>query len=319
MKIIKANANILSHEAISPYQFIERVGRICYKSEDMITENSSKQFVIKLINSNHMAMLEHEHVYIQCACNVSDGLIEVLDPDDLKYLNISSNCISGSFRAFFDLFDKYKENSPIVIGAIYSMLTEEYPDIFEKLNIPVTSLYNLEDIQFYLSKMSLISRDELPNIVDNTCVSKHLIHSVLFTCDRGVSHELVRHRVASFAQESTRYCNYSKDKFGKEITVIEPLFFERGSKKYNKWKRICDHCETHYFELLDMGATPQEARSILPNSLKTEIVVTATEEEWQHIINLRYHGTTGKPHPQMKEVMEILYPNLCIESQGRLK
>ena len=136
---------------------------------------------------------------------------------------------------------------------------------------------------------------------------------------RGFSHEFVRHRVASFAQESTRYCNYSKDKFGNEITVIEPCFWNSKPEAYNVWKNICQDCETVYFNLLRGGSTPQEARTVLPNSLKTEIVVTATEKEWQHIVNLRYLGTTGTPHPQMKEVMSLAIQDLAMQSGGRIK
>lgn len=131
---------------------------------------------------------------------------------------------------------------------------------------------------------------------------EHYSISVKFICDRGVSHEIVRHRIASFAQESTRYCNYSQDKFGKEITVIRPMFFEEGSIKYLAWKDACERCEEDYFVLINNGAQPQEARSVLPNSLKTEIVVTMNLREWIHFFNLRAIGTTGAPHPQMVQV-----------------
>lgn len=155
--------------------------------------------------------------------------------------------------------------------------------------------------------------------IANSVIRKHLVHTIKFTCDRGVSHEFVRHRPASFAQESTRYCNYSKDRFGNEITVIRPCYWSADSMQMGMWKTLCEFSENTYFNLLNNGASPQEARSVLPNSLKTELIITATEEEWQHIINLRYHGTTGKPHPQMYEVMEIAYPQLVEKSYGRLK
>ena len=127
----------------------------------------------------------------------------------------------------------------------------------------------------------------------------HSSLSVKFTVDRGVSHELVRHRIASFAQESTRYCNYSKDKFGKEITVIEPCFFSPLSDSYTFWKHAMESAEEHYFSLLDSGATPQEARSVLPNSTKTEITITANYREWRAFFKLR---TAKAAHPQMQEV-----------------
>lgn len=122
--------------------------------------------------------------------------------------------------------------------------------------------------------------------------------SVKFTVDRGVSHEIVRHRIASFAQESTRYCNYSKDKFGNELTFIRPFFFE-NSARMDLWKNAMQRCEDIYFDLLKTGAKPEEARSVLPNSLKTEIVMTANYREWRHFLLLR---ADEKAHPQMREV-----------------
>lgn len=128
---------------------------------------------------------------------------------------------------------------------------------------------------------------------------EHFSFSVKFTVDRGVSHELVRHRLASFAQESTRYCNYGHEG---EITVIKPPFFAEGSKEYNTWEWGCQKCEDAYMALLDLGRSPQEARAVLPNSLKTEVVITANLREWRHFFKLRALGVTGKPHPQMVEV-----------------
>lgn len=136
-------------------------------------------------------------------------------------------------------------------------------------------------------------------------VLEHCSFTVKFIVDRGVSHEIVRHRVASYCQESTRYCNYSKDKFGKEITVIKPCFWDKDEDenkehiKYAVWKRGVTDAESAYFELLDLGATPQEARSVLPNSLKTEVVMTANIREWRHFLKLR---TSSAAHPQIREV-----------------
>jgi len=128
---------------------------------------------------------------------------------------------------------------------------------------------------------------------------EHNSISVRFICDRGVSHELVRHRLASFGQESTRYCNYTNDKFGNEITVIEPFFTEKYSPQYLLWECACRHAEVCYFQLLEEGWEPQEARSVLPTSLKTEIVVTMNLREWRHFFKLR---TPGTAHPQMREL-----------------
>lgn len=130
-------------------------------------------------------------------------------------------------------------------------------------------------------------------------VLEHYSFTVKFIVDRGVSHEIVRHRVASYCQESTRYCNYSKDKFGNEITVIKPCFWKEDSNFYKDWKSAIKMSESHYFDLLEQGATPQEARSVLPNSLKTEVVMTANIREWRHFFKLR---TSLAAHPQIREV-----------------
>ena len=131
---------------------------------------------------------------------------------------------------------------------------------------------------------------------------EHASVTVKFVVDRGISHELVRHRLASFAQESTRYCNYSKDDFGSEITFIIPEYLDYKSAGWNTWKETMKACEDSYFKLLDFGLSPQQARAVLPNSLKTEVVMTANLREWRHFFKLRALGTTGKPHPQMLEV-----------------
>ena len=137
-------------------------------------------------------------------------------------------------------------------------------------------------------------------------VLEHAVMTVSFTVDRGVSHELVRHRLAAITQESQRYVNYSKEKFGKEITFIKPFFFEEGSPQYNLWAEAMADCEARYFKLLESGATPEQARTVLPNSTKTTVRMTCNFREWRHIFNLRAAGITGKPHPQMLEVMTPL-------------
>ena len=134
-------------------------------------------------------------------------------------------------------------------------------------------------------------------------VLEHFDLTVKFVCDRGVSHEIVRHRLASYCQESTRYCNYSKDDFGKEITVIKPCFMEPGTASWDFWKEACEVAENAYFDLLEFGCTPQEARTVLPNSLKTEVVMTANLREWRHFFKLR---TSAAAHPQMREVATML-------------
>lgn len=131
---------------------------------------------------------------------------------------------------------------------------------------------------------------------------EHYSFTVKFICDRGVSHELVRHRIASFAQESSRYCCYAKDKFGKELTFINPCFWEPDSDNYARWFHEMDESEKTYLAMIESGATPEQARDILPTSIKTEIVMTANLREWRHFLKLRAEGVTGKPHPQMLEI-----------------
>ena len=145
-------------------------------------------------------------------------------------------------------------------------------------------------------------------------VLEHCSFTVKFICDRGVSHEIVRHRMASYCQESTRYCNYGKGKFGEEITVIEPCFLEPGSRAYDYWRDACEGVEIRYFDMLadctdlscvDNQETPNAQlmayRRIV--SLKTEVVMTANIREWRHFLKLR---CSPAAHPQMREVALIL-------------
>ena len=130
-------------------------------------------------------------------------------------------------------------------------------------------------------------------------VLEHEKVTVRIICDRGVTHEIVRHRIASYSQESTRYCNYSKEKFDGELAFIKPCFWEEGDGKFEIWEKAMCECEKTYLEMIERGATPQEARSVLPNSLKTEIVVSMNLREWRHFFKLR---TSERAHPQMREI-----------------
>src|SRR3989304_6204815 len=139
-------------------------------------------------------------------------------------------------------------------------------------------------------------------------IIEHFDISVRVICDRGVTHEIVRHRIASYAQESTRYCNYASGKFGNQITVIEPCFWHKGYgnielEKYKIWKETLKNIESAYLKLISLGASPQEARSILPNSLKTEIIIKFNLREWRHFLTLR---TSKAAHPQMREVANMI-------------
>ncbi|MFP4258895.1 MAG: FAD-dependent thymidylate synthase [Desulfovermiculus sp.] len=138
-------------------------------------------------------------------------------------------------------------------------------------------------------------------------VIEHANITVRFIIDRGVSHELVRHRLAAYSQESTRYANYSQERFGREITVIKPCFWDQGSLEYELWEKAMHQAEEAYMQLLDQGASPQQARAVLPNSLKTEVVMTANLREWRHVFRLRCQKAA---HPQIREVMLGLLADL---------
>ena len=174
-----------------------------------------------------------------------------------------------------------------------------------------------EEILKHLEKCGRVCYKSEDKITDDSCkkfiqgiidrgheaVLEHYNISVKIVCDRGVTHEIVRHRLASYCQESTRYCNYTKDKFGNEITVIKPCFFEEGDREYFIWKRAMERAEKAYFDLLDCGCTAQQARDVLPNSLKTEIVMTANIREWRHFLKLR---CSSAAHPQMQQVAKMI-------------
>ena len=333
MKVIKPSVSYLDKKGMTPYQFIEKIGRTCYKSEDKITEDSSSSFVKGLVNRKHYAMIEHYWVHLVVRSDIPYALTELGLNDVKKYMHFTIledgvTYVSCPLRVFFDHIDIMEDLHNRYIEPVQDMwqcVINRFYTIFELFGYPIkpvtlitySTLIEEEDFCNYLVRELELLEVNSTQIAKE--VMKHRTHTLHFVCDRGVSHELVRHRPCSFAQESTRYCNYSKGKFGDEITVIEPYFFKNNIEAYTVWKNICEDCEKVYMNLLNSGATPQEARSVLPNSLKTEIIITANEEEWQHILNLRYHGTTGTPHPQMLEIMSTAHRLLLKESEGRLR
>lgn len=294
MKLIKPSFEIWEQPTglEGAYKQIEKVGRVCYKSEDKITEDSARPFVNRMIKSGHGAMLEHGTVYLFCPTE------EYVDSNgDVQYYNP---------------LEKYQNNN-------YSALVDSNEGIYVTTNLRVLVENGwMGDLQYLCE----------PTEFHEKRVTVH------FVCDRGVSHEFVRHRVMSFAQESTRYCNYSKDKFGNELTFIIPEWcpeIREGSNKgwdpcsiYDKlYLQHLQNAENTYFALLKQWDervpdkryksgfknnpwTPQQARAVLPNSLKTELVVTGFTSDWNHFFDLRARGTTGAPHPQAKELAEPL-------------
>ena len=280
MKLIKPSFEIWEQPSglEGVYKQIEGAGRVCYKSEDKIAEGTAKAFVDRMIKSGHGAMLEHGTVYLDIPNSAGDyNLVPFFASNPYSRVVIEPlddrvhNYVTTNFRVIVENF------------------AEEYiPDILQYLCEPTE------------------------------CHEKRI--TVHFVCDRGVSHEFVRHRVMSFAQESTRYCNYSKDKFGNEITFIKPCFLDDSKLAlYGPYHTVIrdkslesifianlNNAEKDYIDLIDLGWKPQEARTVLPNALKTELVMTGFVSDWNHFFNLRARGTTGAPHPQAKELAEPL-------------
>ena len=341
MRIIQPSHEILTVDE-NPLLAIEKAGRLCYKSEANVTADSAEKFVAKLLENRHLAMLEHATVYIRLDKDAYEDLSRA-PSKDTRYLVLtrsitpSGDCYvaSGNVRAWYELIDrKSRYGSPYAsVYYVLQLILERYlPTVFASCNTDRVSTcvgtalasdddFRNKQFEAYTARgIRVLTEAQLCDLLtnDSYALMEHHRISVKFVCDRGVSHEFVRHRDASFAQESTRYCNYTKDKFDEEITVIEPFFFKNDREKYKQWKCACQVAELTYFALIAGGASPQEARSVLPNSLKTELLITATENEWQHICALRAKGTTGAPHPQMKEVMEPCYRELVKLTNHRI-
>lgn len=185
-----------------------------------------------------------------------------------------------------------------IIEPYFEILNMAEPEeIYDHLELAARTCYKSEDKISQGSSEAFLARLIKSG---HESVIEHISVTVRLVCDRGVSHEIVRHRLCSFSQESTRYANYSKEKFGSEITVIKPYFWKEGGDRYKVWESAMAACERAYLSLIESGAKAQEARSVLPNSLKTDIIVTANIREWRHIFKLRCSKAS---HPQMREIM----------------
>ena len=246
----------------SPNKLIEVAGRNCYKSESNITGDGARLFVEKIRRNKHLTVLEHSWEVRRYMM----GDFDSLKPGNWnKYLYIS-------------------EYDPIIVGNLRAF--EEA----EKQNP------KLKEFHFFH-----LAEDSIRDIAIRNSEPYLMRATIRIVCDRGVSHEFVRHRPAAFSQESTRYVNYRK----KEAEFIEPFWLGKNRTGAFLWRFACKMSYALYAFLLQVGWSPQEARGVLINSAKTEIIMSATLWEFQHIFNLRYIGTTGAPHPQMKEVMKI--------------
>lgn len=285
---------------------IEACGRVCYKSEKRIEEGSAEKFVSNIIKRGHEAVLEHGSFIFEVpqgfykeTHHVMNGLEEKGGfVSFLRMTNDTRPIISGNVRAWRDFFR--------VIVNISKGLPYMVKDFIK--NNPVL-FPEFQDVEFGQANLAEILGDDVfkpLKVTDLQTDNEKLTHwdvTVKFVVDRGISHELVRHRVASFCQESTRYCNYSKDDFGNEITFIIPPYLDYKSAGWGVWKDTMVECEKAYFKLLEIGLTAQEARAILPNSLKTEVVMTQSLKYWLHFFTLR---TANAAHPQMVEVSRPL-------------
>nr|DAK03457.1 MAG TPA: Thymidylate synthase complementing protein [Bacteriophage sp.] len=287
MRLIKPSFEILEQQPgiDGIYKMIELAGRTCYRSENKITEDSAKGFVERMIKSGHGAMLEHGTVYLK------------LEPTE-----------DGSNYSEYSNLRKYSEN-PYSKFKSFSQTVSGYYSRYEEYRCYVTT------------NLRVLVENGWMNDLQYACEPTEYHEkriTVRFICDRGVSHEFVRHRVFSFAQESTRYCNYSKDKFGNELTFIQPCYLNEAELAqygpYHLVSRnkspesifICslNNAEKDYLTLIESGWKPQEARAILPNSLKTELVMTGFVSDWKHFFKLR---DAGSAHPQAQELAKPLY------------
>lgn len=287
MKIVKPAALLINEP--DPFKQIEKVGRTCYKSEDKITDDSARAFVHRMKKSKHFAMLEHgwSHFYLRPEAVTSGAIAErdiclpyavVTPPNEQRSVYI----ISLSLRHLFDeeMFDN------IFVNACRNIFCEYY-------QLSGWVGYDLTCREF-MDFLSLVDQDDILLLPE-----QHHFYTLKFTTDRGVSHEFVRHRVA-VGQESTRYCLYTNEKFGAEVTFCTPSSIDEGTPAYDAWKVACERSEADYFTLVNLGCTAQQARAALNNSTKTDVCLTMNKPHWEHFFNLRYFGTTGAPHPDAR-------------------
>ena len=291
MKLIKQSFEILDQQCglEGIYKQIERAGRTCYKSEDKITEDSAKEFVDRMIKSGHGAMLEHGTVYLKF--NVKDLYIVGED----EYLNQQ--------KKLNDLINKYSTNKYSIVK-----VNQDYDTAF------ITTNYRVLVENDWL--------DDLQYICEPTEYHEKRI-TVKFITDQGILREFTRHRVFSFAVESTRYCNYTKDKFSNEITFIQPNWIsDEDIKNYhmdydyftnqdnnhiiavNRFMSALKNAEYFYIELIKLGWKPQQSRNVLPLATKCDMVMTGFVSDWRHFFELR---DAASAHPQAQELAHPLH------------
>lgn len=335
MKVIEPSAYILRRKNQSILQCIESAARLAYKSESKITSESAKPFCDMLLAKEHYPVFEFANLHFKFCGYTSpdysrkDEYVKKVDEFALilrshPYLRVTEKMevtqgiglqkviyISGTVRSFeeaignpLDVCPKYSDN--LIWAGFVCFLQKHLADEGLPEGIPKRIFYyNLWEDRL---KFTHVRAGELCLCLDENERHQHLMAGVHFTCSRAVSHELVRHRPCSFIQQSQRYCNYSNERFGREITFIKPsAFYPDNSPEYKVWEESMAQAEKNYMELLDKGCTPQSARNVLPNSCATEIIVYATIQEWLHIFKLR---TSPAADPAMQQLMKPLNQKL---------
>ncbi|WP_310600951.1 FAD-dependent thymidylate synthase [Desulfobulbus sp.] len=273
---------------------IEYCGRICYKSEERIDSDSAIPFVKKMAINGHNSVLEMGVATLVATCATPEP-IQALFFRQPKFLHIDRLqddrlLITGSIRAFREMRLFHPEDA--ICRAIVQFLGHRHPYFFET---PATPKDEAAPTGVRIDKLEL---NEVERLAPPLC-ARHRFLAVKFIVNRAVTHELVRHRPCSFLQESQRYCRYSADKFGNEVTFIKPVFFAEDSAEFTMWQQAMEAMEAQYLRLLQTSS-PQAARTVLPNSCKTEIIVYANLAEWKHMCALR---TPPAAEPSMREVM----------------
>ena len=230
----------------------------------------------------------------------------------------------GSAEKFVNMLKNHNHGAMLEHGTIYLTINFErmkksrdkniVNQFFKLIHNKYTDYKVQGDTYYITTNYRVAFENKLEKLVEKYATEpteKHFIRRTFrITCNRGISHELVRHRVFSFAMESQRYIGYTKEKFGKEIKVIEPLYFPQDSDKYSVWKTACEEAERKYFELTNLGCSPQEAREVLPNSCATELIMTGFEYQWEELLRLR---CATDAHPQAREVANLIKEKLLKE------
>lgn len=295
MKIVPQSFEILSAlDQSSIASRLEACGRICYKSEAKITPESAEPFIRNIVKSGHNSVTEMAVSTIKVTLD-SRSMMERFFEAVPKYFNVTiveKNVllITGSIRAFRELYMSYPTMK--MVKGVTKFLADKWPIFFFDL-VPKNGWSPQSGV--LVETVSLAEVDQL----SSDLLAMHRYVAVKFITNRAVTHELVRHRPCSFLQESQRYCRYDKEQFGGEVTFIKPMFFAEGSPEYALWTQAMQETESLYLKLLETSS-PQAARTVLPNSCKTEIIVFANLTEWRHIFRLR---TSTAAEPSMREIM----------------